>query len=331
MKPKITIIGCGAWATTIANHLCQNQIDVVMWAYKKDIVTEINQSHQRSKLPQLVLEKNLTATTSFEVSLDKTTAIILCVPSKFLFTTLELWKPYFNKTIPVLSLIKGIASDTEMLLPHLIEQNLVDVKLAVLSGPNLASEIAFKKPAASVIASKDIEIAKIFQNYLSSSLFRVYTSTDIIGVYCGGIVKNVIALASGCCDGLDLGFNTKATLITRGLNDMIKFGMFMGAKKETFYGLSGLGDMVATAHSPLSRNYQYGLRLAKSQLNTTTKFNFNEIAEGVETTKRLAMFAKKNNINLPIVEIVNDVLNHNLKATEAITILMNRKLKEESL
>ena len=329
MTTKIAVLGCGAWATTIANHLCKNNLEVSLWAYRQEIVDEINKFHIRKKVPQAKLEVNLKASISIKETLQNASAIILCVPSPFLDQTLKLWQPYFNSNVPILSLIKGIASNEEMLLTNFIRNYFKDAKIAVLSGPNLAAEIIQGKPAASVVAASEDELAKLFQGYLSSSTFRVYTSTDVIGVFYGGIVKNVIAIASGCCDGLVLGFNAKATLITRGLTEMVKIGMFMGAKTETFYGLSGLGDLVATAHSPLSRNYQYGYRLAKSQLNDVADDLFNEISEGVETTKKLAVFAEKNKLELPLIQTINKVLNSNLSVQEAIEQLMTRKLKEE--
>ena len=329
MTSSIAVLGCGAWATTVANHICNNGFNVVLWAYKDDIANEINSTHTREKLPNVKLNSKLRATTSIKTALDNAEAIILCVPSKFLSQTLTLWKPYFNNEIPILSLIKGIVSDENMLLTDVLANYFQDARLAVLSGPNLAAEISNGKPAASVVAAKDLDIAQQFQSYLASKTLRIYTSEDVVGVFCGGIIKNIIAIASGCCDSLELGFNAKATLITRGLTEMVKFGEFMGAKKETFYGLSGLGDLVATAHSPLSRNYQYGYQLAKSQLKEGTQLEFLEIAEGVHTTKRLAKFAQENKLDLPIIQTINAVLTGTLTVKDAINQLMTRKLKQE--
>ena len=189
MNSKLAVLGCGAWATTIANHLCKNGYDVNLWAYKQEIVDEINGKRIRKKLPNIILEPNLKAFTSLNDVIQNANAIILCVPSKFLARTLELWKPYYDSKIPILSLIKGIASENKMLLTDYLKSIFSDAKLAVLSGPNLASEISLGKPAASVVASKDIQIANLFQKYLASESLRIYTSTDVIGVFCGGIIK----------------------------------------------------------------------------------------------------------------------------------------------
>ncbi len=326
---KVTVFGCGAWALTIANILAQNGHSVSLYAYKQSVVDEINTTHKREKLPGISLVTSIRATSSLEDAVNDSQAIIVCMPSNYIQETLALWKPHFNQSIPVLCLTKGIVSESELFLSNVFEEALKNIDFALLSGPNLALEIAQGKPAASVVATPNQQTAVFFQALLSNKNFRVYTSTDIVGVACGGILKNIMAIASGCIDALDFGLNTKSLLITRSLVEIMAFGKALGAKQQTFYGLSGLGDLIATCNSPLSRNYQFGYEIGKEETLPEIKKKMSYIAEGVFTTKCIHLFAKKNNISMPITQTVYSVLYENKNIKESIYQLMTRQLKEE--
>ena len=325
---KVAVIGCGAWATAIA-HLLSKHHETKLWCHRQEIADEINNTQSRSLLPEVTINQDLYATTTFQEAINQAEAIIFCVASPFVRETIEKWAPFFNPEIPVLSLTKGIVSDTSIWLKQILADQLPNIQYSVLSGPNLALEIAQGKPAASVVASENPEHAQLFQSILSSDSFRVYTSTDIKGVTLGGIVKNVIAIAAGCCDALELGVNAKSSLIARGLQEMIRFGTALGAQEDTFYGLSGVGDLVATCSSTQSRNFKVGYGLAKGMTLNDITSDMTAIPEGVNTTKKLIKLNQEHNISMPITQTVYNVLFNQLSPEEGISQLMNRELKAE--
>ncbi len=331
MELNVGVIGCGSWATVIANHVAKKGIATKLWAYREEICNEINESHSRQKCPGVKLDERLKAYIDLNYVLDESDVLICCMPSKYLQQTLENWKPYFDSSKPILNLTKGIVTQKELIISNYFKSFFPSVDLAVLSGPNLALEIGLGKPSATVIAAEKMQTAEIFQKVLHSDYFRVYTSDDVQGVICGGILKNIIAIASGCCDELNLGLNAKASLITRGLHEMIKFGMYFGGKKETFYGLSGIGDLIATCNSELSRNYQFGRTLVKVEHLKAINSKVSDITEGVNTTKMVWEFAKSIQLDMPITETMYRVLFDQLSVKDALKNLMQRKHKQEIL
>ncbi len=322
---KIVMLGCGAWATTVAQLAAENQHDVTIWCHKESYASAINTTHTNPfSLPDVPLLPIIRASLDLEHSLASNEFCILGVPSVYL-------PPVLSKvagcSIPVLSLVKGVLNDENWLLSSYFKAHDFP-HLAVLSGPNLAKEIARKKPAASVVACSKPDIAEAFQSLLSGPRFRIYTSTDTVGVECGGILKNVMAIAAGICDGLHLGQNAKSSLLTRGLKEISEFGKYLDANIETFYGLSGLGDLMATCHSDQSRNWKIGYGLGTGETLESLMAG-SSIPEGVRTTQFIAGLAKKLNIDMPITTQISKILSDNLSPYDALSILMQRELKSE--
>ncbi|RAP28314.1 NAD(P)H-dependent glycerol-3-phosphate dehydrogenase [Candidatus Marinamargulisbacteria bacterium SCGC AG-343-D04] len=327
-KNNISILGCGAWATSIAHvlsavHRCK------IWCHRPEIVDEINVQHTRKILPGVTLNEQLQATLDMQACLEEADAIVFCVASPYVLETLEKWKPFFNADIPVLSLTKGIVSDSDIWLRSMFKENLPSVSYSVLSGPNLALEIAEGKPAASVVASDSMIHANFFQTLLSSNQLRVYTSSDIKGVTLGGILKNIFAIAAGCADAMEYGANTKASLITRALQEMIRLGNALGASPDTMMGLSGLGDLIATCNSTQSRNYKVGFGLGKGMALSEIVQDMGAVAEGINTTKKIVKYANKLNVDMPITQVVYAILCGDISPETAIQQLMSRKLTME--
>jgi glycerol-3-phosphate dehydrogenase (NAD(P)+) len=238
--------------------------------------------------------------------------------------------PAIKNSKPLLvSAVKGIELDSLKRMSEIIEEELPGLELCVLSGPNLAKEILQDLPTAAVIASKNASAASLVQKYLSVPKFRLYTNTDVIGVELGGTLKNVIAIAAGCADGLNLGANAKAALITRGLSEISRLAVFLGAKPTTLAGLAGMGDLLATCASPLSRNYHLGLEMAKGKSLQSILKETGAVIEGITTTTAICKISQNLNIELPIAKLVQAFLDGSLSPSEAIMALMNRPLISE--
>lgn len=342
---KIGILGCGAWATTIARCFASNGHSVYILCHKDTYVTDINQSHENKiKLPGIKLSPTIVAIKEPDI-FEECDCIVLACPSQHLdwITTI---KPCIKKKTPLLNIIKGVVDtyldDSRLednrnvkiinhnwLISSYIKYHFPDSSYAVLSGPNLASEISKDLPAASVIASSDLNLANQLQSYLSSSYFRVYTSSDVLGVELGGILKNMMAIAAGISDTLNLGQNAKSALIARGLQEMIRFGNAFGAQMDTFYGLSGLGDLVATCGSDLSRNYRCGVGLAQG-MSLDDLLQTNQLtAEGARTTKLIHHLAQSMSIEMPVTAQVYAVLYEGKPCEAALNDLMLRRLTSE--
>ncbi|MBG90995.1 MAG: glycerol-3-phosphate dehydrogenase [Actinobacteria bacterium] len=325
---KIAMIGAGAWASTIAQLLAENGAQVRIWTHRADLADHINQTRQHDhKLPEIRFHERVYASPKLESVLDGVQAVVMGVASPYIQVA-EQVAELCPSGMLVLSLTKGLVAEQERGSEYL-ERVLPAPKLAILSGPNLAKEIALKQPATSVVAAKDPDTARFFQERVSNDCFRAYTSADVVGVELGGILKNCIAIAAGCVDGLGLGSNTKAALMTRGLQEMIRFGMANGAEKNTFFGLSGLGDLIATCGSNLSRNYQVGYQVAKGKRLSDIQTQLNSVAEGVRACKLVTKSAQEKGIELPIISEVYRVLYEDASPLDAIQRLMARDLKEE--
>ena len=325
---KISVVGCGTWPTTIAKLLAENGHEVSIWCHRQGVADEINTQHAHTKvLPDVILPKNLTATLDMAHALHQSDAVIIGLASSYYSHIPDILKNAGKS--PVLSLTKGLLPDPDFLISTYLTKGFGAQRIAVLSGPNLAKEIAHKKPSATVIASKNKKIATYFQHTLSNAYFRAYTSRDIVGVELGGVLKNTMAIAVGVSDGLGLGSNAKAALITRGLNEMIRFSKSFGAKADTLVGLSGLGDLIATCDSHQSRNYRVGMGLARGEKCDDILKNLGQHAEGVNTTRMVVEHARYHDISMPVTEAAYDVLFNNVTAKQAFEILMKRELKQE--
>jgi len=324
------VIGAGAWGVTIANILAENGHNVTLWCHKKNTATHINENHQTHRLPQIKLHHSLKADSNMAHCIQNKAHVIVALPSNYLSQLEQLKSSYYpHQSITLLT--KGLVSSEEgWLCHHYVEKHLRPDAIGAISGPNLALEIAEKKPAATVFASTNQDLAHDIQSALSNDFFRVYRSDDIIGVMLGGVLKNVIAIASGLLDGLALGLNARSSLITRGLQEMQRISLKFGGKSQTIYGLSGLGDLVATASSPLSRNFQLGQVLASCKNPVDTMKNNTQITEGVKTAKLIHEWAKDKALDLPIFSAVYDVVIRYEDPKTKIHELMQRKLRSEA-
>lgn len=306
---KIAVIGGGAWGSTLAGLAQENDHPVTIWSRRGDL--------------------------SLEAAIADAELIISAVSMKGVRSVAAHVGAVAPQAILV-SATKGLdpESGSEVALPllpsQLWQQALPEGAIAMLSGPNLSKEIQQGLPAASVVASVDLAISEQVQQVFSSARFRVYTNPDLLGVELGGTLKNVIAIAVGACDGLNLGENAKAALVTRGLAEMIRIGTYWGAKAETFYGLSGLGDLLATCSSPLSRNYQVGYGLAQGKTLAEVLATLEGTAEGVNTTEVLVKLAEQQNIYMPISFQVHQLLKGEVTPQSAVELLMQRDNKPEN-
>ncbi len=327
---KIAVLGAGSWGTALSLLLAENGHDVLLWVHREEHRKEIEQSKENSLyLPGFSLPSNITLTSEITDAVSED--IILCVlPSHAVRSTL-LNLPSFSSEKLWIFATKGIENDTLLTVSEVAcsFSNTGGAELAVLSGPSFAVEVAEKKPTAVVAASRDIDVAKKVQKIFSSSAFRVYTHTDVTGVEIGGTVKNVIAIAAGICDGLELGMNARAALITRGLHEIMRLGKAMGAKESTFSGLSGLGDLVLTCTGSLSRNRRVGFEIGCGKTLDLILGSTSMVAEGVKNAVSVYKLAQKHGVDMPITKSVYEILFCGKPPAKAVESLMGRILKEE--
>lgn len=323
---SVGVIGAGAWGTVIANILAENGHSVRLWCYKAEIADGIRQERVHHRLPGVELSDAINVTLSFSDAFDADYVVLGLSSSQ-----LKLYEstiPWDKITAPIVFLAKGIIEPEWFISDWLLKR--VNVPIAVLSGPNLALEIGLKKPAASVIASIDQALCLSLQQLLSNHYFRVYTSDDLRGVQCGGIFKNVFAIAAGCIDGLSLGDNAKSALITRGLVELERLFDFFGAKKSTLLGLSGLGDLIATCSSQKSRNWQLGYDVVTQPDRQLWEASNRGQTEGIRTIKLMYQMMMDESLNLPIMLAIGRLFNdHSVSPHQIIQELMERGLKSE--
>jgi len=324
---KVSVIGAGAWGTTLGILLGQNGHEVSIWSYEKEVVEQSKLFRENKKyLEGFPLSSNIEITDDIKKSISKANLILFVVPTQHLRQVIKSIASDIKKETLILSASKGFEIST-LKRPTEIISEFIKNELSVISGPNLAKEIAKGLPAASVIASKNA--AEIQTYFKECKTFRVYTSLDVVGVESGGALKNVIAIAAGAIDGASLGDNAKAALVIRGISEISRLGVAMGAKIETFSGLSGLGDLITTCASDLSRNHKVGYSLAKGEKIEQTLAKSKDVAEGVPTTKAAIALAKKYKVEMPITEEIYKVLFENKNIDKAIMDLMTRPLKSE--
>ncbi|KAF0134142.1 MAG: glycerol-3-phosphate dehydrogenase (NAD(P)+) [Candidatus Saganbacteria bacterium] len=326
---KISVFGAGAWGTTLSILLSENKNDVALWSYEADVAEDILKFRENKKyLPGFQLPAAISPTQDIKSAVIKTNFIILAVPTQFLRGIIEKITKDLSEEALILSASKGIEEKT-LKLPLTIISEYYKGNISAISGPNLAKEIAKGLPAAAVIASKEISSAKKFQSILNSERFRVYTNDDIIGVQLGGALKNVIAIAAGIADGFTLGDNAKSALLIRGMAEITRLGISLGAKAQTFSGLAGMGDLITTCSSNLSRNHHVGLELAKGKKLNEILALMKDIAEGVPTCRAAITLAKQQNIEIPITFEVYQILFEGKDPYKAITSLMKRSPTSE--
>jgi glycerol-3-phosphate dehydrogenase (NAD(P)+) len=328
---RIAVLGAGSWGTTYAKVMADAGRDVVLWARRQDVADAVSQRHENPVyLPGVRLPGNLTSTSDPQEALDGAEAVILAVPSQSLRANLSQWRMPAGATL--VSLAKGVELGTLKRMSEVVAEvaGVPSNHVAVVSGPNLAMEIAREQPTATVIACEDHDRAVALQHASTTGYFRPYTNTDVVGCELGGACKNVIALSCGMASGLGFGSNTLATLITRGLAETTRLGMALGADPMTFAGLAGLGDLVATCSSPLSRNRTFGERLGSGQsLAEAQEATHGQVAEGVKSCSSIRALAVRHGVDMPITEVVHRVCHDGLDPREAGAELIGRKVRPE--
>jgi glycerol-3-phosphate dehydrogenase (NAD(P)+) len=330
MKLNVGLLGGGSWGTTVASLTARNS-PTLLWARDADTVNDINQNHRNEKyLPGATLHEALRATTSLREAVEDADVIVMGVPSHSFRHVLEDARPYIRPWVPIVSLTKGLEQGTKMRMTEIIASVMPGHPAGVLTGPNLAMEILKGQAAAGVIAMVDDTIAHALQNVFRSGLFRVYTNHDVIGCELGGALKNVIAIAAGMGDGAGAGDNTRAAVITRGLAELTRLGVAMGGRPATFAGLAGMGDLIATCISPLSRNRYVGLQLGKGRSLDDIVGEMSMVAEGVKTCGVVIELAKQYGVEMPITQEVYKVINEGSTAMDAFRGLLRSKSGSEA-
>jgi len=330
---RIGVIGAGAWGSALAKHLAEKGLQVTLWAYERDVVDSIVTKKENTRfLPGVVLPPSLAVTNVLGDAVQDCDGVLFVVPSHVARPVLRQMAPLLAPGMPMISATKGVEEDTFKLMTQVMQDVLpsnVHGQLMVLSGPSFAAEVGQGQPTALCLAGKDSALVAVFQTAFMTSSLRVYADSDLIGVQLGGALKNVIALAAGVVDGLGLGHNTRAALITRGLAEMVRLGVAMGADPRTFYGLSGVGDLVLTCTGSLSRNHTVGVRLGKGESLDTILGSMQAVAEGVRTARAALGLARRVQVEMPIVQEVNAVLFEGKSCRKAVSDLMERVAKPE--
>lgn len=330
---KVAVIGGGAWGTVLANLLGEKGLKVNLWVYEAELCRIIKEKKENTFfLPGKRLSENISPSNSMKETSEGTMVFIVASPSHVLRDIINELNRHIPPEAIIVSVTKGIENDTLKLPSQIFEEILpegINLRTAYLSGPTFAKEIARRLPAAATIAAVDTEIAEYIQDLFNTSYFRLYTHTDIIGVEIGGALKNVVAIAAGASDGLGFGNSARAALITRGLTEIVRLGVAMGADPVTFTGLSGIGDLVLTCTTDLSRNRTVGFKLGQGiKLNDILK-DMKMVAEGIKTTKSVYELGKEYSVELPIINEVYAILYEGKSPKDAVINLMGRSLKKE--
>ena len=327
----VSVIGDGGWGTTLAILLSQKDCKVTLWGVFPDYVEVLRSKRVNPKfLPDIRIPQDITITSSLDEATAAKDMIVLAVPSQYMRGVLSKFEPGKVSGAVLVSVTKGIEKVTLKRMSEVIREVLGSVKPVTLSGPTIAHEVALKIPTTIVASAEEIKSAKEVQDVFMTDFFRVYSSTDVIGSEIGGSLKNVIAIAAGISDGLGFGTNAKSALLTRGLVEMVRLGVAMGAKKETFYGLSGLGDLATTCISQYSRNRHFGEEVGKGKKSTDIIKESEMVVEGVATTQSAHDLSKKYKIEMPITAEIHKVIYENKDPKKAVYDLMTRPPKTEA-
>ncbi|MBI2846728.1 MAG: NAD(P)-dependent glycerol-3-phosphate dehydrogenase [Chloroflexi bacterium] len=330
---KATVIGTTSWGTTLGIVLARQGLNVALWARTGEEARILNVARENTAfLPGFLFPPSMAATADVEEALKGTVLVILAVPSRTMRQNLGIAREHLTRSTLIMSASKGLEADTSLRMSQVMADELprkLHGNICVLSGPNLAKEIAKGQLATTTVASEEEAVAKRAQEMMTSNVFRVYTNTDVIGVELGGALKHIIALGAGMADGLGQGNNAKAAFITRGLAEITRLGMAAGAQPLTFAGLACLGDLIATCSSPLSRNRYVGEQLAKGRALKEIVSSMHAIAEGLDTTMAARKMAKKLGVEMPITELTYRVLFEGLPPRQAVIELMERPPQPE--
>ncbi|HOB79871.1 MAG TPA: NAD(P)H-dependent glycerol-3-phosphate dehydrogenase [Ornithinibacter sp.] len=326
------VYGTGSWGTAYASVLADAGTNVTMWGRRQEVVDQINAGTNEDYLPELRLPSTIRATSDPFEAAAGADIVVLAVPSQTLRANLEAWGSALPSSAAIVSLMKGVELGTTRRMSEVISEvgGVEPERVVIVSGPNLAREIAVKQPAASVVASSSPAMAELVAAACAAPYFRPYTGSDVVGTEICGAVKNVIALAVGMAEGMGMGDNSKASIITRGLAETMRLGMALGGEAPTFAGLAGVGDLIATCMSPLSRNHSFGVRLgqglAVSEVIAVTK----QTAEGVKSCTSILELARHTGVDVPIIEQVDAMIQHDRSAQEVVSALLSRPRKAET-
>jgi glycerol-3-phosphate dehydrogenase (NAD(P)+) len=329
---RVAVFGTGSWGTAFAAVLADTGCRVQMWGRRAELVDQINISHVNADyLPNLLLPDAISATTDPAEAVRGVDIVVLAVPSQMLRANLAPWVDFLPPHAAVVSLMKGVELGTTKRMSEVIAEvgHVSAERIVVVSGPNLAKEIAAKQPAATVVACVDESMAERVAMACAAPYFRPYTNTDVVGTELGGAVKNVIALAVGMAEGMGMGDNTKSTIITRGLAETLRLGVALGADPATFSGLAGVGDLIATCMSPLSRNHSFGVKLGRGMSVQEVVATTRQTAEGVKSCQAILELARHHGIDVPIIENVAAVVHEGRKPGDVADMLMSRARKAE--
>jgi len=327
MTKKVAILGAGSWGTALAIHLIRNEHDVTLWGRNQTLMELLAKQHVNAHfLPGIPLPKELQFTTSLRAALEKAEIVLIAVPSHAFAEVLAKSKPYLTSDKQLIWVTKGLDPKKGTFL-HEVAYEILDndAQFAALSGPSFAKEVAQGLPTAVIIAGSNIETAKYFQDIFHSKKFRVYITDDLLGVEIGGSVKNILAIATGIAEGLGLGANARAALITRGLTEILRLTDKLGAQRETIMGLAGLGDLILTCTENQSRNHRFGIALGQGLSIAQSLEKIDQVVEGVSSSLLVNQLAEKCHIEMPITKEVAAVLHHDKSPAAAMTELMSRE------
>lgn len=328
---KIGVLGAGSWGTALAILLSDNGHEVQVWAHREEQARELNETRQYpSKLPGIDIPENIRFTADLQSAMLDKDVLVLAVPSLHIRSTCQKMRPFTRAGQIIVDVAKGIEEATLYTMTDIIEEELPYADACVLSGPSHAEEVGRRMPTTCVVSARTKKTADYLHGIFNSRVFRVYTTADMLGVELGGALKNVIALAAGTADGLGYGDNTKAALITRGIAEISRLGIAMGGQPETFYGLTGIGDLIVTCASVHSRNRKAGFLIGQGYSMEEATKEVKMVVEGIFSAKAAMALAEKYQVEMPIVEQVNRVLFENKNAREAVQELMLRDPKSES-
>lgn len=327
---KVTVFGAGAWGTTLAQVLTDAGNDCLLWARDDEVVDEINSRHTNSKyLSNLNLPVNLNATSNIDIAFNHSEIYVLAIPTQQLRVMLKKWASLVNQSSVVVSTLKGIELTTDLRVSEVVAEEWGDVKFSLITGPNLADELATRQLAGAVVASSDIATAKEIQQLFTTDYYRVYTSTDVMGCELAGAIKSVIALSVGMAIGMGFGENTQSMLITRGLNEISRMCAAQGSDPLTAASLAGMGDLVASCGSPLSRNRTFGEVLGQTQSMEVARARVAKTVEGVSTARAALELAHRVGVEVPIIEAVSDVVSGTISPRDAFKRIMKISTKAE--
>lgn len=329
MDMNVAVVGAGSWGTTVA-HLCAHNAPTLLHSRREDVAEAINERHENPRyLEGFALHPDLRASTDLAAVVRQADVLVMGVPSAGFRETLVELRPHLRPWVPVVSLSKGLELSTRKRMTEIVEEELPGHPVGVLTGPNLAKEILAGSAAAAVVAFTDLTIAERLQEVFSSSLFRVYTNTDVVGCEIAGALKNVIALAAGMADGLGTGDNTRAAVMTRGLAELTRLGVAMGGEPATFAGLAGMGDLLATCMSPQSRNRYVGEQLGRGRSLDEIIEEMNQVAEGVKSAKIVLELADEYGVDMPIAREMKACVTEGRSSMRAFRGLVGRPATSE--